>query len=584
MAPIQGWFKSRKSLRVSRKSYYEDIFGEKNPEEELEGVHILGSDSDSDPGVFSRRSRRQGHKKPRIALRQSNKDRSDRGNKMDTADGNELATPRIDRSTVVTIDDDDSDVGEQFVTDLQKHAQGPDNKNNEDDIEGPESNQNEIDAAFMAEVKKYAAPPPPIDNGSNDELLERINRRAQEFAKQSPLGPLESLEDAANPLPSIEQPDDRHDRETSDEPTGRSSVGVPDDATDIGAIDSVAVMGTGRTSTTDAIREYSWDPSQGSDYVYSDEEAMNGLGHAKPLHESLRNDNDQDEDLHDTADEDKSQIDRTQDRDTHDGGHLISDVQRGTSDRIAELVSTHDDSSVSSEEDDDSQQIIDLTSPTRLSSEESPIRRIRSFRQSTYGLRDRVLSASPERDEGPTRTKKTRFGLFISNPRPGFEPDLSELSDDSSPRRLRDLVQERRRDKEQASARKRPRYNLRPRGQQESYKGSRLEGIPMADEMASETEERPPPRRITRSMRTKKQSPKKPILRFKAARKSAWPLVPKDDTSTSRRELSRPVVEVVVSKIVDRSTWEITPSAGSSAQPEPPALYEDLAMTPILID
>lgn len=141
MAPIQGWFKSRKSLRVSRKSYYEDIFGEKNPEEELEGVHILGSDSDSDPGVFSRRSRCQGHKKPRIALRQSNKDRSDRGNKMDTADGNELATPRIDRSTgtrttepkpdhgmlanrnlVVTIDDDDSDVGEQFVTDLQKHG------------------------------------------------------------------------------------------------------------------------------------------------------------------------------------------------------------------------------------------------------------------------------------------------------------------------------------------------------------------------------------------------------------------------------------------------------------------------------
>ncbi|KAH0157949.1 hypothetical protein KCU67_g7708, partial [Aureobasidium melanogenum] len=121
MAPIQGWFRSRKPLRVSRKSYYEDIFGEKNPEEELEGVHILGSNSDSDPGVFSRRSRRQGRKKPRITLRQSNKDRSDRGNKIGTADGDEVVAPRVDRNTVVTIDDD-SDVEEQFVVDLQKHG------------------------------------------------------------------------------------------------------------------------------------------------------------------------------------------------------------------------------------------------------------------------------------------------------------------------------------------------------------------------------------------------------------------------------------------------------------------------------
>lgn len=140
MAPIQGWFKSRKPLRVSRKSYYEDIFGEKNPEEDLEGVHIIDSDSDSDPGVFSRRSRRQSRKKPRITLRQSNKDQSDRGNKIGTADGDEVVAPRVDRNTgtrtaepdsdhgmlanknsVVTIDDN-SDVEEQFVVDLRKHG------------------------------------------------------------------------------------------------------------------------------------------------------------------------------------------------------------------------------------------------------------------------------------------------------------------------------------------------------------------------------------------------------------------------------------------------------------------------------
>ncbi|KAH0168466.1 hypothetical protein KCU67_g3470, partial [Aureobasidium melanogenum] len=121
MPPIQNWFKSRKPLRVSRKSYYEDIFGEKNPEEELEGVHIIDSDSDSDPGVFSRRSRRQGRKKPRITLRQREKKQADRGNKIGTADGDEAVAPRVDRNTVVTIDDD-SDVEEQFVVDLQKHG------------------------------------------------------------------------------------------------------------------------------------------------------------------------------------------------------------------------------------------------------------------------------------------------------------------------------------------------------------------------------------------------------------------------------------------------------------------------------
>ncbi|KAG9654737.1 hypothetical protein KCU64_g7014, partial [Aureobasidium melanogenum] len=576
MPPMQSWFKSTKPLRASRKAYYEDIFGVKNPEEDLEGVHIIDSDSDSDPGFFSRRSRRQGRKKFKITLRQSNKDRPDRGHKMDTTDGDEIVAPRVDRSTVVTIDDDDSDIGEQFVVDLRKHAQGPDNKNNEDDIEGPECNQKKIDVAFLAEVRKYAAQPPPINSESNDQLLEKINDRAQQFANQSPLGPLKSLGDAANALPSIEQPDDRRDRETSDEPTRRSSVGVPDDTLDIGAIDSVAVMGTGRTSTTDAIREHSWDPSQGSDYVYSDEEAVNGLEHAKPMHESPSNDNDQDEDLHDTDDEDKqSQIDKTQDDDTHDGGHLISDVQRGTSDSIADLVSTHEDSSVGSEEDDDRQQIIDLTTPTRLSSEEPPIRETRSFRPSTYELRDRVPSVSPARDEAPTRTKKNRFGLFASDPRPIIEPYLSELSDEPRPQRLRDLVRKRAREKEERdSATKKARYNLRPRRLQQSYSKSSLYGGTRAitDELAheanSEAEERPPPRRITRSTLTKKESAKKPIPRFRAARKSAWLLVPKDDTSTSRREFSRPVVEVVVPKIVDRSTWGVTQSARSSPQSE----------------
>lgn len=141
MTPIQGWFKSRKPLQASRKKYYEDIFGEKNAEEELEGVHILDSDSDSDPGVFSRRVKRQPREKTKTTLWNNNKNQSDRGDKRGTADGDEIVAPRVDRSTgtriaepksdqemltdkrlVVTIDDDDSDVGEQFVVDLRKHG------------------------------------------------------------------------------------------------------------------------------------------------------------------------------------------------------------------------------------------------------------------------------------------------------------------------------------------------------------------------------------------------------------------------------------------------------------------------------
>ncbi|KAG9654683.1 hypothetical protein KCU95_g10545, partial [Aureobasidium melanogenum] len=530
MPPIQGWFKAKKPLQASRKKYYEDIFGEKNPEEDLESVHIIDTESDSGPEFFSRRARRQAQKKPRITLRLSNKDRSDGGNKMGTADGNEVVALRVDRSTVVTIDDDDSDVGESFVADLRKHAQGPDNKNDKDDIEGLKSNQKEIDAAFLAEVKKYAAQPSSINSESNDELLERIHRRAESFANQSPLGPRQGLELEPTVLPSIEQANGRSARAESDEPADRPSVKVLDDAMSTGVVDGVVASDTSRPSIT-AVRDHSWDPSQGSDYVYSDEEALDGLENMNPPYEE----------------------------------HLVDGVQREMGNGTAEVVSTHGSSPV----DNDNQEVIDLTSPTQSSSEEPALRRTGFSRRSTHGFRDHDPSTSLEPVAALARTRKRRFGLFASDPRLSLEPDLGELSDDSPPRRLRDLVQERRRDKEQASARKRARYNLRPRRQQESYTASRFEGrISMADEVASETEERPRPRRITRSMTSKEESAKKPIPRFKAARKSAWPLVPKDDTSSSRRESARPVVEIVVPKIVDRATWGVSPSARSSPQPK----------------
>lgn len=140
MPPIRGWFKARKPLQASRKKYYEDIFGEKNPEEDLEGVHILDSESESDPEFSSRKARRQAREKPRFTLRQSNKDQSDREQAMETADSDEIVAPRVDRTTgtrtletksnrrmlvdkrLAVAVDDDSDVDDLFVADLREHG------------------------------------------------------------------------------------------------------------------------------------------------------------------------------------------------------------------------------------------------------------------------------------------------------------------------------------------------------------------------------------------------------------------------------------------------------------------------------
>jgi hypothetical protein len=56
MPPIKGWFKARKTLRNRRKVYYEDVYGHKNSEEDLEGVHILDSASDSESEIFRRQA------------------------------------------------------------------------------------------------------------------------------------------------------------------------------------------------------------------------------------------------------------------------------------------------------------------------------------------------------------------------------------------------------------------------------------------------------------------------------------------------------------------------------------------------
>ncbi|KAK6006535.1 hypothetical protein QM012_006945 [Aureobasidium pullulans] len=557
MPPIRNWFKSKKPLHVSRKAYYEDIFGEKNPEENQEGVHILDSESDSDTGFFSRRERRQGRKKHESTFREKNKEKWDRGGEMRHGDGVEIfGASRGDGGSVVMADDE-SDVGEGFVAELREHAQNAVNDENEDNIEvNPESNQDEMDPAFLAQVKKYAAQPPAMDNRSNDELLERINRRAESFANQSPLGPKKRELNTAAVLPSTEQPDDER-------------VGAVHDTR------SVTEAADEPSSTAALInREHSWDPSQGSNYDYSDEEVETGNGNANAKHGGLQNDANSDEEFYNASDEDQGSrigdaaIKKTQD-DTHDEEQLTDNVQKEMSDRVAERM-------VDSQGNYEGQEIIDLTSPTQFSSdEEPPIRRTRSSRPSTYNVGDHDPSTSLGRDDALTRTKKRPFGLFASNTSPDLEAALDELSDDEPPQMLRDLVERRAREREAKKlATKKIRYNLRPRRQQ-SIQNNAPKADKLMAEGGSEAEEFQKPRRMTRSM-TAKTTKKKPIPRFKAARKSAWSAMginPKDDTY---QRGSCATVEVIIPAIVSRSTWGPTQLLTPSPQRESPDMNRDL--------
>jgi hypothetical protein len=115
MPPIQGWFRARKSLHSRRPlPYYEDVYGEKNPEEELEGVHVLDSESDSEPEISRRRVRDTSNITDIDVV-----DTHDKETAMENVNGNGIAAPTVDE--VITIDDD-SEVEDLFVADLRRYG------------------------------------------------------------------------------------------------------------------------------------------------------------------------------------------------------------------------------------------------------------------------------------------------------------------------------------------------------------------------------------------------------------------------------------------------------------------------------
>jgi len=116
MPQIEHWFRAKKSLRRKR-VYYEDIYGHKNPEEEIEGVDILASESDFEVEITS--PKRRVRNKTGNTLR-NDINTVDNDQTMESNNGHRGMNPTVDE--VITIDDDDSDVDELFIADLQRHG------------------------------------------------------------------------------------------------------------------------------------------------------------------------------------------------------------------------------------------------------------------------------------------------------------------------------------------------------------------------------------------------------------------------------------------------------------------------------
>lgn len=118
MPKIEGWFRARKSLHNRKRVYYEDVYGHKNPEEGLEGVHVLDSESDSEPEISSPKAKRQLYDKTK-AMPHSDANPHDKERAMEGVNSSEIATSTIE--TVIMIDDE-SDVDESFIADLQRYG------------------------------------------------------------------------------------------------------------------------------------------------------------------------------------------------------------------------------------------------------------------------------------------------------------------------------------------------------------------------------------------------------------------------------------------------------------------------------
>jgi hypothetical protein len=323
---------------------------------------------------------------------------------------------------------------------------------------------------------------------------------AGQFADQSPLG---SMLNAQTIMQTTESPADRPSEELLE---GSTNTEAPDDETiDEGTRQSVEVVQ----------RAHSWDPSQDSDYTYSeDEKASDG-----PI--NINDNSDQDMDLDDA-----------------DTGDAALSNQDPAKENVAKRPREEEQQTSEDHDSDHGMFEPDQVEDTSDSSGEPNLGGTQNERS--------------EPNKALTYRKSRRFGMFAA---PDVDAATVVDSDDTTPpQRLRDLVRKRRQQRGQkGSPKKKDRYNLRPRRQPAGDLHERslvARSFVEADESDTgiETEDEEPrrPHRMTRSGTVHKQA-KKIIPRSRAARKTAW-VLRRTPTGDERPEknLSRQVVEVVI--------------------------------------
>jgi hypothetical protein len=264
------------------------------------------------------------------------------------------------------------------------------------------------------------------------------------------------------------------------------------------------------TLKTRSQRAHSWDPSQGSEYEYSDEEATNDPTDPDVEMESIRYNTESGD--HDPTDEDASTDDALgdviQDEDSHDEVRQRSESHDHDHDHDLGVIDLEDFEHADRTNNQMAQRHVTIDHD-RFDGHESDHDEI---------YNNGGLYTHPEPKEASSFQKHKRFGMFAASPAADAEPVAERYME--PPQRLR--IKTRRMERERKKfPEKKGRYDLRPR---RTLAGDYGEGPLVAElsgagepdaEDESENEELKRPRRITRSM-------KKPIPRSRAARKTAW--------------------------------------------------------------
>jgi hypothetical protein len=267
-------------------------------------------------------------------------------------------------------------------------------------------------------------------------------------------------------------------------------------------------------------REHSWDPSQGSDYVYSEDEASDRSTNTDAELECIPETED-DGSLSEDSEDDVIHEGMTQDEDIHNEEYRTSEPRH------------HNNKVIELDESNPNEADCQMTQPVTRDLDHSHSPGSDDFDHYRNG--ESCTPSEPEEIISPQKHK--RFGMFAASPLPNIE-SVADSNHTRPPHRLRDLIEKRRIEREQKeTTKKRGRYNLRPRRQpaENDDKGLLVakysEANGLDDDTGSDSEEPRRPRRLTRSMTTNKPA-RKPIPRSRAARKTAWVamgIIPNDE-------------------------------------------------------